>query len=58
MQLEAKQAAAISLNMSIGFSHAEVADIMDMPLGTVKSHINRGLTKLRELLQHPHESEI
>lgn len=57
MQLEAKQAATISLNISIGFSHAEVADIMDMPLGTVKSHINRGLAKLRELLQHPHEDE-
>ena len=58
MQLEEKQAAAISLNMSIGFSHAEVAEIMDMPLGTVKSLINRGLAKLRELLHHPDESDI
>ena len=57
MQLEAKQAAAISLNMSVGFSHAETANIMNMPLGTVKSHINRGLAKLRELLQDQHENE-
>lgn len=57
MRLEAAQAAAISLNMSIGFSHAEVAEIMDLPLGTVKSHINRGLIKLRELLHYPTEDE-
>jgi RNA polymerase sigma factor (sigma-70 family) len=57
MRLESAQAAAISLNMSIGFSHAEVADIMNLPLGTVKSHINRGLAKLRELLQYPIEDE-
>lgn len=58
MRLESAQAAAISLNMSMGFSHAEVADIMDMPLGTVKSHINRGLTKLREFLHYPPEDEV
>lgn len=46
MRLGSAQAAAISLNMSIGFSHAEVADIMGLPLGTVKSHINRGLGNL------------
>lgn len=57
MRLEATQAAAISLNISIGFSHAEVAEIMDMPLGTVKSHISRGLEKLREFLHYPTEDE-
>ena len=57
MCLDATQAAAISLNMSIGFSHAEVAAIMDLPLGTVKSHINRGLVKLRELLHFSPEDE-
>lgn len=57
MALEPAQAAAISLNMSIGFSHAEVAEIMGMPLGTVKSHINRGLAKLRELLHNQLEDE-
>lgn len=57
LRLETVQAAAISLNMSIGFSHAEVADIMDLPLGTVKSHISRGLVKLRELMDYPIENE-
>lgn len=57
MRLEPAQAAAISLNMSIGFSHAQVAEIMDIPLGTVKSHINRGLARLREYLRYPPEDE-
>ena len=31
-------------------SHAEIADVTGMPPGTVKSHIRRGSSKLRELL--------
>jgi RNA polymerase sigma factor (sigma-70 family) len=56
-QLEAREAAAISLNISIGFSHNEVATIMSLPLGTVKSLINRGLPKLRTALQLPNGNE-
>ncbi|MDT8364687.1 MAG: RNA polymerase sigma factor [Nitrosomonas sp.] len=56
-QLEAREAAAISLNISIGFSHSEVATIMNLPLGTVKSLINRGLSKLRTALELPNASE-
>jgi RNA polymerase sigma-70 factor (ECF subfamily) len=33
-----------------GLSHAEIAARSGQPLGTVKSHINRGLKRLRELL--------
>lgn len=44
------QSAAITLNMSMGFSHEEVANVMQLPLGTVKSHIQRGLGKLRQQL--------
>ena len=33
-----------------GFSHAEAADALNTPLGTVKSHVKRGLDKLRERL--------
>lgn len=57
MSLDPSQAAAISLNISIGFSHAEVADIMNIPLGTVKSHINRGLASLRETMHYQSEDK-
>lgn len=33
-----------------GLSHAEIADVLQWPLGTVKTHINRGKEKLRPLL--------
>jgi RNA polymerase sigma-70 factor (ECF subfamily) len=33
-----------------GMSHEEIAEITDLPLGTVKSHIRRGAQRLREIL--------
>lgn len=33
-----------------GLSHAEIADVLQWPLGTVKTHLNRGKDKLRPLL--------
>ncbi len=33
-----------------GLSHSEIADVLQWPLGTVKTHINRGKDKLRPLL--------
>jgi RNA polymerase sigma-70 factor, ECF subfamily len=32
-------------------SHREITDATDLPLGTVKSHITRGATRLRDLLR-------
>ena len=53
------EAAAITLCHSFGFSHQEVAAILDAPLGTVKSQIKRGKEKLKEVLsttsQQDHE---
>ena len=34
----------------------EIASIMDLPLGTVYSRINRGLTKLRKIWEKGHEA--
>ena len=36
--------------VQLGLSHDEAAYVLAMPLGTVKSHANRGKTKLRALL--------
>ena len=40
----------VSLCYGGGLSHAEAADALNAPLGTVKSHVKRGLDKLRERL--------
>jgi len=41
----------VVLSHAEGMSHGEVASATKLPLGTVKSHITRGTTRLRELLQ-------
>ena len=40
----------VSLCYGAGLSHAEAAEATNAPLGTVKSHIKRGLEKLRKRL--------
>ena len=40
----------VVLSYSEGMSHPEIAEMVDMPLGTVKSHIQRGVQKLRQIL--------
>jgi RNA polymerase sigma factor (sigma-70 family) len=40
------QRAAVALCLGEGFSHTEAATILNMPLGTVKSHVNRGRERL------------
>ena len=41
----------VSLCHGAGMAHAEIAAAMNLPLGTVKSHVKRGLDKLRARLQ-------
>jgi len=48
--LAAAERVCISLCHGAGFSHAEIAQELRIPLGTVKSHVSRGLAKLRGFL--------
>ncbi len=41
------QRAALALCLGQDFTHAEVAEILGLPLGTVKSHVTRGRARLQ-----------
>jgi len=40
----------VSLCHGVGMTHEEIAALTTLPLGTVKSHVNRGMAKLRRLM--------
>jgi RNA polymerase sigma-70 factor (ECF subfamily) len=48
--LSAGERAALTICYALGHSNEEGAKILDMPLGTLKSHIARGREKLRRML--------
>lgn len=49
-QLREEERQAIRLSVCDGLSHSAIAEKLSLPLGTVKSHVRRGLTRVRELL--------
>jgi RNA polymerase sigma-70 factor (ECF subfamily) len=49
--LPAQQRELVGLSFLRGLSHQEIAQRHGLPLGTVKSHIRRGLLQLRTILQ-------
>jgi len=48
--LPADQRACVTLCLGQGWSHAEAAEALNLPLGTVKSHVNRGRERLLAVL--------
>src|SRR5690349_8636780 len=48
--LSAAERLCVSMCYGAGLSHGEAADALNLPLGTVKSHVKRGLDKLRARL--------
>ena len=49
--------AAIVLCLVLGHSHREAAEILEMPLGTLKTRVARGSAKLLELLGDDDEAD-
>ena len=57
LELEADQRAVIVLRDIEGFDYQEIADILELPVGTVKSRLFRGRTALRDLLKNTGNEE-
>ena len=49
--LPGAQKEAIRLSIYSGLTHLQIAERMNLPLGTIKTHIRRGLVKVREQLK-------
>jgi RNA polymerase sigma-70 factor, ECF subfamily len=56
-QLSSAMRLCVVLAYNDGMSHQEIADAADMPLGTVKSNVSRGVAKLKVLLSDYEESD-
>lgn len=50
-QLKPDQRKVIQMSIYYGMSHSEISKATSIPIGTVKSHIFRGLAAVRESLQ-------
>lgn len=49
-ELPTDQRACVALCLADGWSHAEAAEVLGLPLGTVKSHVTRGRARLLAVL--------
>ena len=56
--LKKNERSVLTLCYSYGMSHSEISEIMDMPLGTVKSHILRGKEALKKILSPAEEKML
>jgi RNA polymerase sigma-70 factor (ECF subfamily) len=57
-RLSAPERLCVSLCYGAGLTHAEIAQTLDTPLGTVKSHVKRGLSKLKSRLDAPAAPDV
>lgn len=56
-QLPEDQRAVLALCLGQEFTHQEAADVLKLPLGTVKSHVTRGRARLQQALGLSAESD-
>lgn len=57
-QLEPKERNVVLLSTYHGYSHSEISKLTDLPLGTVKTYIRRGLMRVREALKSRTEAPL
>ncbi|WP_141732610.1 RNA polymerase sigma factor [Oligoflexus tunisiensis] len=57
-QLSVGERTCLHLMSCEEMTHEDISQLLGMPLGTVKSHINRGKEKLRKLLSGPAEEKV
>jgi DNA-directed RNA polymerase specialized sigma24 family protein len=50
-KLSRDQRCAVMLVHAHGYRYAEAAELLDIPVSTLKNHLNRGLARLRHLLE-------
>lgn len=50
-ELSEDQQRVLRMSIMHGLSHEQIAKAIDMPLGTVKTHIRRGLIRVRKVLE-------
>jgi DNA-directed RNA polymerase specialized sigma24 family protein len=50
-KLTPDQRAAVMLVHAHGYRYAEAAELLDIPVSTLKNHLHRGATKLRKILE-------
>jgi RNA polymerase sigma-70 factor, ECF subfamily len=55
-ELPTEQRQVIELSYFGGFTHVQIASMLEVPIGTVKSRMRLGLTKLRIVLGDPAEA--
>jgi len=55
-QLPTTERTCLTLQYSFGYTQQEISEIIEMPLGTIKSHCKRGKEKLTLLLNLPEKN--
>jgi RNA polymerase sigma-70 factor (ECF subfamily) len=56
-QLDAAQREAVLLHDMEGWKHREIADLLGLPSGTVRSHVHHARARLRRLMGHTQVGE-
>jgi RNA polymerase sigma-70 factor (ECF subfamily) len=54
--LSADQRVTVTLSYAEGMTHPQISEITGIPLGTVKSHINRAIKKMKQHVKHNEQS--